>query len=65
MENFKRVQKIFEAPIDTIISDLSSVPEDLREVVLMGINNKLEEQFAINHANLNHVIQWCLEAYKK
>lgn len=65
MQDFKRVQKIFEAPLDQILQDLHSVPENLLEVVLMGINNKLVDQYLVNQIGANSTLQWALDCYKK
>jgi hypothetical protein len=65
MVDFKKVQKIFEVPIDQVVQDLPNIPDGLLEVVLMGVNNKLGEQFSVSQATNGTILQWALDLYKK
>jgi hypothetical protein len=60
MQEFEKVQKILEAPIDQVLADLPKTSEGLLEVVLMAVNNKLDDQFMVSQAHITATIQWGL-----
>lgn len=65
MSEFKKVQKIFESSIETVVQELPTIPDSLLEVVLMGVNNKLADQFVVNQGSVGPILQWALDMHKK
>jgi hypothetical protein len=42
------------------VADLPKMNENLLEVVLMAVNNKLDDQFMVSQTHITATIQWCL-----
>jgi hypothetical protein len=63
--DLQKVNTLFEQSIVSIFAELPNVKEDLLEIVLMGINNRIKEQYISNQQITQNVIDWLLNIYKR
>ena len=59
------MSEIFEMSTEKILASMNDVKDEIVEVVLMGVNNKIKEQYVSNQAISQETVEWALNIHKK